>query len=173
MTAAMTKPMTEPQFNYAIALTEEVFATDPGKRLEMLLQIAGCDFHSISTWIDFLKTLKGHAAPKAAPAPAANLTPAYVPPFGHYMIDGQHVHVKKSKHGKTYVLVGGGYVGTLGYSSAAAAAIAKLDSADAAHAAVVEFAKVTGKCGVCHTKLTDPKSIAAGIGPVCAKKYGK
>jgi hypothetical protein len=28
-----------------------------------------------------------------------------------------------------------------------------------------------GECGQCHTALTNPKSIAAGIGPVCIKKF--
>ena len=30
--------------------------------------------------------------------------------------------------------------------------------------------KRTGVCQVCHRKLTNPKSIEAGIGPVCAKR---
>lgn len=33
------------------------------------------------------------------------------------------------------------------------------------------FGKAVGACGVCGSPLTDPESIALGIGPVCAKKY--
>jgi hypothetical protein len=33
-----------------------------------------------------------------------------------------------------------------------------------------EFGRTTGICCVCTTTLTDPKSIAAGIGPVCSGK---
>lgn len=35
---------------------------------------------------------------------------------------------------------------------------------------VAQLGKQTGFCWVCHRKLTVAKSIAAGIGPVCAKK---
>lgn len=176
-----TKPMTEAQFNYAISLTEEVFATDPTKRLEMLLQVAGCDFHSISTWIDFLKTLKPHVAKTASTAPAAAWTvPAYIPPDGHYVLSGgQHVQVKTSKSTKAaYFYVGGGYAGAVG-NPKNAGKLAQLDTPEKAMAASIAYAGYTkehygvAKCGVCNTKLKDPKSIAAGIGPVCAKKYGK
>lgn len=34
----------------------------------------------------------------------------------------------------------------------------------------IAFGKATGHCCVCGTKLTNPASIEAGIGPVCAKK---
>ena len=33
------------------------------------------------------------------------------------------------------------------------------------------FGQAVGACGVCGSPLTDPESIALGIGPVCAKKY--
>jgi hypothetical protein len=35
-----------------------------------------------------------------------------------------------------------------------------------------DYGRQTGECGKCHTQLTDPKSIALGIGPVCIKRYG-
>jgi hypothetical protein len=35
---------------------------------------------------------------------------------------------------------------------------------------VASLGKITGRCWVCRHKLTVAKSIAAGIGPVCAKK---
>lgn len=34
------------------------------------------------------------------------------------------------------------------------------------------FGKHTGRCSCCGRELTDPASIAAGIGPVCAENYG-
>lgn len=40
---------------------------------------------------------------------------------------------------------------------------------DAAQAA--EFGKMFGACFVCGRTLTDPKSVEAGIGPVCAGKF--
>lgn len=38
--------------------------------------------------------------------------------------------------------------------------------------AVLAFARLTGQCGVCARKLTDAESVARGIGPICADKYG-
>jgi mono/diheme cytochrome c family protein len=166
-----TAPITESQFNWLIQLASEVYATNPGARAEQLLLIAGLNKGQASVKIDELKALKA-GIPAAPAAP-----PAYVPPFGHYLVDGQHVQVKKAKYGSAVnVIVNEQWIGALGfgkYAGKAAAAIETLHDEAAAYAAVIEFAKVTGKCGVCHTKLTDPKSIAAGIGPVCAKKYGK
>jgi hypothetical protein len=36
----------------------------------------------------------------------------------------------------------------------------------------VNHGLMTGECSCCGKTLSDPKSIAAGIGPVCAKKWG-
>lgn len=38
--------------------------------------------------------------------------------------------------------------------------------------ALVAYGWSTGTCGVCARRLTDPESVAAGIGPVCAAKVG-
>lgn len=40
------------------------------------------------------------------------------------------------------------------------------------HGAAVNYGKVTGRCAVCSRLLTDPASIAAGIGPICAGNFG-
>lgn len=39
-------------------------------------------------------------------------------------------------------------------------------------AAAVRHGKLTGACSVCNRTLTDPASIQAGIGPVCAENMG-
>lgn len=39
-------------------------------------------------------------------------------------------------------------------------------------AAAVNHGKLTGRCSVCVRKLTDKVSVARGIGPVCAEKFG-
>ena len=36
----------------------------------------------------------------------------------------------------------------------------------------VRFGRQTGRCSCCGRELTDPVSIAAGIGPICADKWG-
>lgn len=55
-------------------------------------------------------------------------------------------------------------------SEAKAAAVVAA-AADPAKAAVA-YGKRFGACSCCGLTLTDPKSIEAGIGPVCATKYG-
>lgn len=40
------------------------------------------------------------------------------------------------------------------------------------HEAAVAYGKKTGRCSCCGRELTDPESISAGIGPVCAKRFG-
>ena len=44
-------------------------------------------------------------------------------------------------------------------------------AADPASAAIA-FGKRFGKCAVCAKELSDPESVARGIGPVCAERYG-
>lgn len=37
---------------------------------------------------------------------------------------------------------------------------------------VVAFGKQFGRCSICARLLTDPESVAAGIGPICREKFG-
>lgn len=39
-------------------------------------------------------------------------------------------------------------------------------------AAAIEHGKLTGECACCKRKLTDPVSVANGIGPICAQNFG-
>jgi hypothetical protein len=50
----------------------------------------------------------------------------------------------------------------------AAAQVAAADPATAAKAYGIK----TGTCSCCGRTLTDPKSISAGIGPICADRFG-
>ena len=36
--------------------------------------------------------------------------------------------------------------------------------------ALARYGRETGTCGVCHRTLTDPESVALGIGPICRQK---
>jgi len=38
--------------------------------------------------------------------------------------------------------------------------------------AAVAYGKVTGSCSCCGRELTDPQSVALGIGPICREKWG-
>jgi Family of unknown function (DUF6011) len=37
---------------------------------------------------------------------------------------------------------------------------------------MIQFGKLSGKCGKCGAPLSDPESLELGIGPICAKNYG-
>ena len=39
-------------------------------------------------------------------------------------------------------------------------------------AAAIAYGRETGSCSCCGRELTDPESVAAGIGPICAGKFG-
>lgn len=39
-------------------------------------------------------------------------------------------------------------------------------------AAALEYAKLTSRCGVCNRPLENEESVARGMGPVCASKWG-
>jgi hypothetical protein len=49
---------------------------------------------------------------------------------------------------------------------------AVLDCAANPAVAAVAFGQAWKLCGVCNRTLTDPESIARGIGPICAEKFG-
>lgn len=38
--------------------------------------------------------------------------------------------------------------------------------------AAIRYGKLSGSCSCCGRELTDPRSIEAGIGPICATKFG-
>jgi hypothetical protein len=158
----MTYAATPAAFSYAIKLTTQA-VPNPAQRLPLLRELAGMNGPALSKRIDLLKAqIRINTTKVAATAPAAQPVP------GHYMIDGAHIVIKVSKLTKfAYVLKDGCY---LGNKHADAKAILA-DVAANGQTYAVAYAAKTGKCGVCNTKLTDPKSIAAGIGPVCAKKF--
>jgi hypothetical protein len=172
------KPMTDPQFTFALSLATEVY-TDPGVLAEELLKLAGHDFYTISVRIDELKALKaGQPKPAAPVATVSALAPlAYTPMKGYYLVNRIAYYIKPGKYGGVIVYGAqssnkGCYYGSLASPKNAKIAAA-LSSEDMAYAASVAYGQKFGKCGVCGKTLTDPVSIAKKIGPVCAKKYGK
>lgn len=167
-----TSAPSEIAFAYAVNLTNkaaEASNTPVEATANQLLVLTTLNAHQLSKYIDMMKPIVA-SIPKPAFTPAPL---AYVPPAGQYVINGKHYTIKKSKiHGGMLVYLGdwGGYVGALASPKCATVAEA-LSTAEKAKACVLAYAKETGKCGVCNTKLTDPKSIADGIGPVCKAKY--
>lgn len=39
-------------------------------------------------------------------------------------------------------------------------------------AAAIAHGRLTGHCAICGRLLVDPASVARGIGPICAEKFG-
>lgn len=154
--------MTASQWSFYQALVKKAHANDPVALASALVRGLAMTKKDASTAIDKLKQVKPEKA-----------VPAYVPPMGSYLVGGVVYTLKQSKY-KTNVAMyaDGDYYGTVGWPKANKVVDEHLNTADKAHAAVIAYAKATGKCGVCHKTLTDPESIAAGIGPICAKKYG-
>lgn len=93
----------------------------------------------------------------------------YVPRKGdvHVLPNGDVCRVKISQVGRPYVLVGAG-AGRYERGLIASCNLATLATAEQAKAHGME----TGWCICCGADLTDPVSVANGIGPVCASKRG-
>lgn len=161
-----TGPATEGAFKFATDLIRKATEGQPQIRVNMLTSLATMNAQQVSDTIKLLDAgLKNAAAKSAAKAAPSN---AQAVP-GHYMINGTHYQVKQSKLTKfSYVMKNGSYLGAKGPEAESVLAEILANGKEYA----IAYAKVTSKCGICNTKLTDPKSIAAGIGPQCAKKFG-
>lgn len=74
--------------------------------------------------------------------------------------------------GSTYLgkITGGKFLASRDCDEASTKAVLEL-LADP-KAAAIKAGRLTGICAVCARELTDPESIAAGIGPVCAGNFG-
>ena len=161
-----TGPASEAAFAFAVKLIKQAH-TDPGNRAEALLALAEANAGQVSVLIDMLKVVvAGQKSSTAANAVMDKI--AKQPIAGWYLVDGTKYQVKISKLSKiAYLLTeDGGYMGAKGHAEPILAKIAAtgMDLA-------IAYGKATGTCGICSKTLTDPKSIEAGIGPVCAKKF--
>ena len=92
-------------------------------------------------------------------------------PEGFYYYEGAVYQVVSSKFGNRYakILVNSGGRGTWGYSPEVTPLL------ELTHLLSLSEAKQLGKdygfCIVCGRTLTDPESIANGIGPICAGRF--
>jgi len=132
-----------------VARIEQAFATAAANGLKRLtLRLA------TTTVVDGKETLKHAFTFTPAPATGKNPGATYV------------------KEGTEYLgkVVAGVFrcVATCGDERRDDVVAAASDPAQAA----IAYGKVLGQCGICARTLTDPESIARGIGPVCAANYG-
>ena len=157
-------PATENQINYLRSLlASRVVASDVRADLEARLADGTLDKDRASRAIDNLRV-----APKAA-APKVELAE------GVYRKDGVIFRVHRSREsGNLYAkrleldLMSNGKPRFV-YAKGAITALApthKMSREDAK-----AFGVETGICCVCGAFLTDDKSVAEGIGPVCAKRF--
>lgn len=164
-----TGPASEAAFAFAVKLSREA-VTAPADLLTILGELAKMNAQQVSDRIDVLKLQIKLNQTKATVASANALMDkiAKQPVAGWYLVDGTKYQVKISKAtGVAYLLhEGTGYMGAKGHAEPILAKIAE-SGMDLA----IAYGKATGTCGICSKTLTDPKSIAAGIGPVCAKKF--
>jgi hypothetical protein len=118
----------------------------------------------VSQAIDAMKA-QPWLTPKSA-QPTAPLVPA-----GFYQLDGVIYKVRPGKanpshrYAMAFQVTGQGK-GSYSYE-AGKGKIAKLTLAQAA-----EMGHQTGVCCICGRELTDPNSVAMGIGPICIQKGG-
>lgn len=100
-------------------------------------------------------------------------------PAGTYGIDGRAIRIDRPTRGR--------YAGRVFISERsledAGREIARITNPDDKHALMtriaadplahmIAYGKITGVCGQCHTRLSDPESVERGIGPVCEGKMG-
>ncbi|MFH8483013.1 DUF6011 domain-containing protein [Streptomyces sp. NPDC018055] len=131
----------------------------------------GETFKRDNKWV--VRHTGGTCPEKEAPAPAPEPDP--VTQEGMYRrADGEMFRVKTSDAGRLYAehfhLPADGRRARLEYEKGAIFTLRAADRMTVDQAA--EFGRKIGACIVCGRRLIKPKSIAAGIGPVCAENIG-
>lgn len=106
--------------------------------------------------------------PKTQKAPKAPATPTVEVPEGLHLHEGDVFKVQRSGAGHLYAKLRNGrgwdYVGKAPLRFLSADTLLTLESAK-------QYGLETGVCCNCGATLTDPNSIAAGIGPICASRF--
>lgn len=143
-------------------------------------QLEGLSIQSASNYIGILKQYPVRQQKSASADPLANV------PEGRYAVDGAdgqtiflrldkptegrwagftfgHIQAGDNFHKGGMARPGGTFQGPL------AAAVTKV--ATDPKAAAIRYGRELGICAVCGRALTDEDSRAAGIGPVCAKRF--
>jgi len=92
-------------------------------------------------------------------------------PAGRNSVNPGAIYVKDADNGTYYGKVQHGKF-VRSYSCDAETEKAILEACADPHNAAVAHGKEFGKCSACNCDLTDPKSVALSMGPVCAKNYG-
>lgn len=182
----VSRPATQAQIDFAVALVTEVGQMDPeiGREIWNNLraeQAAGkLGFREISGVIDRMKGLRSELRRRQAEqAPAAEETPRRrLPdvPDGRYAVDnteGQTAfyRVRVARSGFVTVSVMASDEQHELPFVVARSVLQKIES-DGIKEAAIRYGQEIGACGVCGRTLTDPVSRSHGIGPTCLQKLG-
>lgn len=165
-------PATEKQVDYIkFLLTSRVADAARAASIGQRIADGTMDRQFASEAITYLK-----AQPKAAAAPKAyDKKPEAVLTEGMYRMDGDIYRVQRSREsGNLYakVMILPDFPGDKPGFEYAPGAIRRLTEADRMTLSEAKAWGVeTGICCVCGAFLTDPESVEAGIGPVCAKRF--
>lgn len=117
-----------------------------------------------------VKVLRSQPKPKAAPV-ASDVTD------GLYVLDGATVKIQHTRedHTRLYGKVWDTEAEAFEYAPGMVAKLDRALKAGTAHRMSLDeasaFGHLYGVCCVCSRELTDEVSIAAGIGPICARKF--
>lgn len=159
-------PATEKQVAYATKLADGA-DTDDQARAAMLDAIPSMSKSEISILIDGLKQMPKRQVPGQAP----QVDPEEVLAEGLYVSGGQVFKLQRSKKtSRLYALELDPDTGKFGYAKGAVFRLAESGAQPATIEDAIEFGLKTGVCACCGRHLTDENSIAAGIGPVCARR---
>lgn len=161
---------------FAKGLTTQTWTGTPEVLESLLKTYDTMDAKAISKIIDLLKPIA--AAQKFTAAKAAQ--PVTVLPAGRYALRDEDLGIEliyqidKPETGKwagwTFVKQLDGDEKTAIRGEEKVEVLAALEAFGHLEAAKL-YGKITGRCSICGTQLTNPQSIEAGIGPICAKKF--
>lgn len=180
------------QLEFIQNLLDQIGAMAPGRRdalrNEMNSQYRQRSFtvRDASAWIDRLRGIRNEIRANVQAAEAELRTGIPTPrvaeprpdvPSGRYAVNGEDGHTKfyrvanKDGHYTLYV-----YASTTQHKiqgwNAAKVILGKIE-ADGIQESLIRFGLESKVCGKCGTPLTDPESLAAGIGPICGGRRSK
>lgn len=192
-TAPTPRMATEAQLRYISRLLDQVAPSVSGTAGPWVAHHVGAGTFTRDMASDAITRLKAHAdafrASTPAPAPGVahaapqaakrRLPDATTVPAGRYAVEMDGVlkfyrvdrPTEGAYAGRVFVKVqASDELHRLPWS--AQQAVLHAIAGAGAKAASIRYGQELGRCGVCNRTLTDADSIASGIGPVCASKFG-
>lgn len=184
MTTLASRPATEPQINYVrslIARRDTSAVSDMVRIINQKIDDDKLTHGTVSSAIDALLKLplKIELAQRDASALERIAVATIQIPEGHYAIGP----IDATKFYKVDKPSKGRWAGRTFLSIQASDVCHPIKNheerryvfetiAQDPRAAAIRYGKELGRCSICHRTLTDPDSINAGIGPVCARRRG-